>query len=305
MSALLDVDGLAVRYAGQLQDAVAGVSFSLEAGRCVAFVGETGSGKTSSVMAAVGLLDGAEVRADRLDFEGRSLLERTPADLRALRRRSLGVVFQDPTASWNPTRRIGSQLLETTPRSQRAAARDRLIGLCERVGITQPADRVDRYPHQLSGGQLQRFMIAGALLHDPTVMVADEPTSALDASVQLGLVALIDELRRERDLGLLLVSHDLHVVDRLADTIVVMFRGQVVEQGAARQVIDAPVHPYTRSLLAASIGMTGARKVPLATNVAWDPEAALAAGDAAVGEREPIHPTDTLVPGRFGKEEAP
>ncbi len=280
---LLEVEDLAVRYPGQRADAVSGVSFRLEAGRCVAFVGETGSGKTSSVMASVRMLDTAEVRAGTLSFEGEPLVGRTPASLRAMRRRSLGVVFQDPAASWNPTRRISAQLLETTPRRERAAARERLIALCDRVGVTQPGLRIDRYPHQLSGGQLQRFMIAGALLHDPSVMVADEPTSALDASVQLELVALLDELRRERDLGLLVVSHDLRVVSRLADTVVVMFRGKVVEQGATAQVIGSPAHPYTRSLLAASIGMTGPRKVPLATNAAWTPEAAQDPAFAAIG----------------------
>ncbi|WP_159501256.1 ABC transporter ATP-binding protein [Microbacterium sp. 18062] len=281
MNVLLDVAQLAVRYPGQETDAVSGVSFRLAAGQCVAFVGETGSGKTSSVMASVGLLETADVRAERLQLEGQSLLHSSPLQLRLMRRRALGVVFQDPTASWNPTRRISAQLLETTPRAARAAARERLIALCDRVGITAPGDRVDRYPHQLSGGQLQRFMIAGALLHDPRIMVADEPTSALDASVQLELIALLDELRRERDLGLLLVSHDLHVVARLADTIVVMFRGKVVEQGPAAEVTGSPTHPYTTSLLAASIGMTGPRKVPLATNVAWDPEIVL--GSSPVG----------------------
>ncbi|MFT4307291.1 MAG: ABC transporter ATP-binding protein [Microbacterium sp.] len=270
---LLEVADLAVRYDGQERDAVTGVSFDLDAGRCVAFVGETGSGKTSSVMAAVRLLDGAEIRAERLRMEGRDLLSADAGQIRALRRRSLGVVFQDPAASWNPTRRVSAQLMETTPRAQRAEARGRLVGLCERVGIVKSAERIDAYPHQLSGGQLQRFMIAGALLHDPAVMVADEPTSALDASVQLELIELLDELRRERQLGLLLVSHDLGVVARLADTVVVMFRGEVVERGPVAQVVHAPTHPYTRSLLAASLDMTTPRKVPLATDIAWDPEA--------------------------------
>lgn len=279
---LLAVEDLRVRYPGQEADAVTGVTFDLHPGECVAFVGETGSGKTSSVMASVGLLDGADVRAARLDFDGVPLLERTPAELLALRRNSLGVVLQDPAASWNPTRTIGAQLLDTTPRKARPGVRRHLIELCERVGVTQPADRLDRYAHELSGGQLQRFMIAGALLHDPVALVADEPTSALDVSIQAELLELLNELRRERQLGLLLVSHDLAVVRRLADVIVVMFGGRVVEQGPAERVMAAPQHPYTSSLLAASIGMTGTRKIPLATDTAWDPEArALAAGDEA------------------------
>lgn len=277
METLLSVEDLKVRYPGQASDAVTGVTFDLHPGECVAFVGETGSGKTSSVMASVGLLDGADVRAARLDFDGGPLLERTPAELLSLRRNSLGVVLQDPAASWNPTRTIGAQLLDTTPRKARSEAREHLIELCERVGVTQPADRLARYAHELSGGQLQRFMIAGALLHDPVVLVADEPTSALDVSVQAELLELLNELRRERQLGLLLVSHDLAVVRRLADMVVVMFAGRVVEQGPAEQVMADPQHPYTVSLLSASIGMTGARKIPLATNTAWDPEARMAA----------------------------
>lgn len=269
---LLEVEDLAVRYPGQPADATSGVTFQLSSGECVAFVGETGSGKTTSVMASAGMLDGAEVRATRLDIEGQPLLERTPAEILQLRRSSLGVVLQDPAASWNPTRTIGDQLLDTTARAARDAAREKLVELCERVDITQPGDRIKRYAHELSGGQLQRFMIAGALLHDPSVMVADEPTSALDVSVQAEFLDLLNELRRERDLGLLLVSHDLAVVRRLADVVVVMFAGQVLEQGDAAEVMANPQHPYTRSLLAASIGMTGPRKVPLATDIAWDPE---------------------------------
>lgn len=277
-ASLITVEDLAVRYPGQPADAVSGVSYTVGAGECIAFVGETGSGKTTSVMATVGLLDGADVRAARLEFEGSPLLQRTPAEVRRLRRTSLGVVLQDPAASWNPTRRIVSQLLDTTPKKERQAALDKLVALCERVGVTQPGDRLRRYAHELSGGQLQRFMIAGALLHNPSVMLADEPTSALDVSVQAELLALLNELRTERQLGLLLVSHDLAVVRRLADTVVVMFAGRVVEQGPTDQVMAAPRHPYTRSLLAASIGMTGPRKLPLATDIAWDPELAAAGG---------------------------
>jgi len=286
---LLEVEDLAVRYPGQAEDSVSGVSFALEAGQCIAFVGETGSGKTSSVMASVGLLEGAEVRATTLEFQETPLLERGPAELRALRRRALGVVLQDPAASWNPTRRIVSQLLDTTPRKERPAALDKLVALCERVGVTQPGDRLRRYAHELSGGQLQRFMIAGALLRDPSVLLADEPTSALDVSVQAELLSLLNELRRERQLGLLLVSHDLAVVRVLADTVMVMFAGQVVERGATEQVMAAPRHAYTRSLMAASIGMTGPRKVPLATDTAWDPELTLA--DAGISVDRKFGPT--------------
>jgi peptide/nickel transport system ATP-binding protein len=190
-----------------------------------------------------------------------------------LRRTRIGMVFQDPTASWNPTRTIAAQLLNSLPRRERTAAREKLVALCTRVGIRSAGDRINSYPYQLSGGMLQRFMIAGALLHDPVLLVADEPTSALDTSVQAELLDLLDELRHERDLGVLLVSHDLGVVARMAQEVVVLFRGSVVEQGAVRQIVGAPEHPYTKSLLASTVGMKGERKTRLQVDGRWIPEA--------------------------------
>lgn len=277
---ILETRGLAVRYDGTPAPSVRDVGFALERGSCIAFVGETGSGKTSAVLAATRLVDGATVSADTLRFDGRDLLTMKRDELTELRRNRIGMVFQDPTASWNPTRRIVAQLLDTTPRRERAAAHERLVGLCERVGIKNASAKLTSYPFQLSGGQLQRFMIAGALLGDPVVLVADEPTSALDASVQKELLALLDELRRERELGVLLVSHDLGVVARMAHEVVVLFRGDVVEQGPVRDVVGRPQHPYTRSLLASSLGMTGARKTRLTGDSRWSSEST-AEGDAA------------------------
>lgn len=268
---MLVVESLAVRYPGAATPAVQGVSFTLRSGGCTAFVGETGSGKTTSVLASVRLLDGADVQAGRLQFLGSDLLSRQPAELRELRRSQIGMVFQDPSASWNPTRTIAAQLL-SGKRRKRATMLDRLLQLCNRVGIRNADRRVHSYPHQLSGGMLQRFMIAGALLHDPVLLVADEPTSALDTSVQAELLDLLDELRQERDLGMLLVSHDLGVVARMAQEVVVLFRGDVVEQGPVEQVVGAPRHPYTRSLLASTIGMHSTRKTRLKVDRAWSPE---------------------------------
>jgi ABC-type dipeptide/oligopeptide/nickel transport system ATPase component len=265
---LLQVDQLAITYFGAPRPAVEGVSFSLPAGGCTAFVGETGSGKTSSVLAAVRLLEGADITADALRFDGADLLGTSAKELREIRRRKIGMVFQDPAASWNPTRPIAAQLLDRN-RKTRAEQLEKLLGLCQRVGIRAADRRVHAYPHELSGGMLQRFMIAGALLHDPILLVADEPTSALDTSVQAELLDLLDELRRERDLGMLLVSHDLGVVARMAHEVVVLFRGAVVEQGTTKQVVGAPQHPYTRSLLASTIGMHGPRKTRLKVDNAW------------------------------------
>jgi ABC-type dipeptide/oligopeptide/nickel transport system ATPase component len=270
---LLSVDGMSITYDGAPSSAVNDVSFDLVRGRCIAFVGETGSGKTSTVLAATRLLEAATVDARRLEFDGVDLLGMNNRALRELRRNRIGMVFQDPTASWNPTRTISAQLLGGLPRKEKAAALERLVALSTRVGIRSAGERVHAYPYQLSGGMLQRFMIAGALLHDPVLLVADEPTSALDTSVQAELLDLLDELRRERDLGVLLVSHDLGVVARMAQDVVVLFRGTVVEQGAVAQVVNAPEHPYTRSLLASTIGMTGPRKTRLRVDGRWVPDA--------------------------------
>lgn len=269
---ILEARNLAVRYHGAPKPAIHDIGFALRRGSCIAFVGETGSGKTTAVLAATRLVDGADVTADALEFDGRDMLAMQRDELTELRRNRIGMVFQDPTASWNPTRTIAAQLLDTTPRKRRPEVRDKLISLCERVGVKNASAKLSSYAFQLSGGQLQRFMIAGALLHDPVVLVADEPTSALDASVQQELLALLDELRRERDLGVLLVSHDLGVVARMAHEVVVLFRGDVVEQGTVQQVVNTPNHPYTRSLLNSSLGMTAPRKTRLKVDAGWDPE---------------------------------
>jgi len=278
---ILEVSDLEVHYDGVAKPTVEGVNFALRRGSCIAFVGETGSGKTTSVLAATRLVERATIRAGRLAFEGNDLLSMGGKELREFRRRRIGMVFQDPTASWNPTRRISAQLLDTTPKRERVDMLDKLISLCERVGITNAPSKVNAYPFELSGGQLQRLMIAGALLHDPVVLVADEPTSALDASVQKDLLALLDELRRERDLGVLLVSHDLGVVARMAHEVLVMNTGKVVEQGTVRQVVNAPTHPYSRSLLASSLGMTAPRKARLTSGPAWSAQDPATTGGGA------------------------
>jgi peptide/nickel transport system ATP-binding protein len=277
MPALLRVEGMSITYPGVDHPAVSHLSFTLEPGRCLALVGETGSGKTSSLMAAVGLLESATVAADLIQFDGRDLLSRSPSEMRDLRRTRIGMVFQDPVASWNPTRTIAAQLLPPRRRTRQPLL-DRLVTLCRRVGIREPEQRLHAYPHQLSGGMLQRFMIAGALLQDPVLLVADEPTSALDASVQAELLDLLDELCRERALAMLLVSHDLGVVGRIADDVMVLFRGAVVERGTVDQVIDHPTHPYTRSLLASTIGMTGPRKTRIDVDRNWIADEAAAHG---------------------------
>lgn len=272
MSAALRVRGLAVRYPGAEKPAVAGISFDVPAHGSVALVGESGSGKSTTALAVTRLLDrSVHVSAGELSFEGADVLGLRRGDLRALRRERIGMVFQDPRASWNPTRTISAQLLDGLRGEERRRRRQQLVATMRRIGIDRAEQRVDDHPHHFSGGMLQRTMLAGVLLRGPAMLIADEPTSALDTTVQAELLALIDDLRRERDLALLLISHDLGVVGRMADEIVVLYAGRVAESGPAADVLGAPQHPYTRDLLAATPTLRGPRKVPLAVGRVGEP----------------------------------
>jgi peptide/nickel transport system ATP-binding protein len=257
MAALLEVEDLSVSLptpGGPLR-AVRGIDFSVAAGETLCLVGESGCGKSVTALAVMGLLPRAARReALRLAFAGQSLIglsERAMADLRG---RRIAMIFQDPTTSLNPTLPIGLQLTEGLMRHERvsaAAARRRAMELLERVGIGEAAARLHQYPHQFSGGQRQRIMIASALMTRPALLIADEPTTALDVTIQAQILALLDELRREFDLALLLITHDLGIVARLADRIAVMYAGAIVERGSAADVFSAPQHPYTQGLIGA------------------------------------------------------
>jgi oligopeptide/dipeptide ABC transporter ATP-binding protein len=261
---LLHVRNLSVRYPGASGPAVDGISFDVPQCGSVAIVGESGSGKSTTVLAAMRLLDpSAAVTADSVAFGGSELLALPRRQLRDLRRSQLAMVFQDPTASWNPTRTIRTQLLDGLRGDARAARRAKLIEYMRRVGIRDPEDRLDDHPHHFSGGMLQRAMLAGVLAHGPTLLVADEPTSALDSTVQAELLALIAQLRAEEGLALLMISHDLGVVARVATETIVLYGGRVMERGPTRSILRDPLHPYTRDLLAATPRLHGPRKVPL------------------------------------------
>jgi oligopeptide/dipeptide ABC transporter ATP-binding protein len=264
VSDILEVRNLAVRYAGAARPAVDGISFSVPTRGSVALVGESGSGKSTTVLAATRLLDrSVDVSADRVDFAGADLLAMGRKELRGLRRGGLAMVFQDPRASWNPARTIAAQLLDGLRGDERRDRRGRLIETMRRIGINDPERRLDDYPHHFSGGMLQRAMLAGVLVHRPAMLIADEPTSALDTTVQAELLALIDQLRAEEGLSLLLISHDLGVVARMASEVVVLYAGRIAEQGSTAALLRAPRHPYTRDLLAATPSLRGPRKVPL------------------------------------------
>jgi oligopeptide/dipeptide ABC transporter ATP-binding protein len=264
MQPLLTVQNLTVRYPKAAAPAVAGMSFELRSGGSLAIVGESGSGKSTTVLAATRLLDPAvTVTADELSFRSEDVLSMRKRRLRELRRTTIAMVFQDPIASWNPARTIAAQLLDGLRGEARRLRRERLVETMRRVGIGEPERRLDDYPHHFSGGMLQRAMLAGGVAHAPALLIADEPTSALDTTVQAELLVLIDQLRVEEGLALLLISHDLGVVARMAAETLVLYSGWVVERGPTAILLRRPQHPYTIDLLAATPRLNGRRKVPL------------------------------------------
>jgi peptide/nickel transport system ATP-binding protein len=248
---LLDVRGLTVRFPtpdGVVQ-AVSDVSFTLRRGETLGIVGESGSGKSVSNLAIMGLLNRARTEiSGQVLFEGRDLLGLPPDDLRNVRGKDIAMVFQDPFACLHPMYRVGDQIAEAV-RAHHAVSRDRAVDLLERVGIPHARQRARDYPHQFSGGMRQRAMIAMALVNNPSVLIADEPTTALDVTVQAQILELIESVKRDFDIGVILVTHDLGVVSETADSVMVMYAGRVMEYGSAQEIFELPQHPYTWGLL--------------------------------------------------------
>lgn len=247
---LLAVDNLTVQLAGR--EVVRGLSLRVDSGQTLAIIGESGSGKSVSLLALLGLLDpsaAAVVAADRADFNGSVALLGQPRARRRLLGTQIGLVSQEPMSALNPFQPIGAQICEhyrgALPARQRAAE------LLEEVGIRAASSRLDDYPHQFSGGMRQRVLIAMALVNDPQLLICDEPTTALDVTVQAQLLALLNRLASDRQLAVIMVSHDLAVVAALADQVVVMRHGEQVDGGAPEQLFRQPGHPYTAQLLAA------------------------------------------------------
>ncbi len=251
---VLTVEGLEVEIpvpAGTLRP-VQTVSFHVDRGETLCIVGESGCGKSLTALAVMDLLpQRARRSAHRLELQGedmRRLGERGMSDLRGNR---MAMIFQEPMTSLNPSYTIGDQLAEALRRHKKvsgAEARGRAIDLLERVGITAAGSRLGQYPHQLSGGLRQRVMIAMALMCGPDLLIADEPTTALDVTIQAQILHLLAELQREFHMGLVLITHDLGIVARIATRVVVMYAGQVVESGTAAQIFRQPRHPYTQGL---------------------------------------------------------
>jgi oligopeptide/dipeptide ABC transporter ATP-binding protein len=237
--------------------AVDGVSFDLYPGETLGIVGESGCGKTVTSLSILRLIPEppGHIRPGSLiEFEGRNLLALAPPELRAIRGNQIAMVFQEPMTSLNPVFTVGDQIAEAAiihQRLSRKAARARAIEMLTLVGIPDPAERVDHYPHQLSGGMRQRVMIAMALVCHPKVLIADEPTTALDVTIQAQILELLDRLQADLGMAVLLVTHDLGVVAGQADRVVVMYAGQVVETAPTTALFDRPLHPYTEGLMAA------------------------------------------------------
>jgi peptide/nickel transport system ATP-binding protein len=257
MTELLKINGLCVEFPtrrGTVQ-AAKDVSLTVSPGEVVGLVGESGAGKSTIGNAIIDLLEApGRVSGGSILFQGEELRGRSDADMRMVRGNRIGMIFQDPQTSLNPLMTIGAQLVETIQKTNDlgiAQAEARAIELLEQVGITEARARLLAYPHQFSGGMRQRVVIALALAGDPDLIIADEPTTALDVSIQAQILDLIKDLCRKRKLGVIIVTHDIGVIANIADRVVVMYRGDVVETGDVAQILGAPQHEYTKSLIAA------------------------------------------------------
>jgi oligopeptide/dipeptide ABC transporter ATP-binding protein len=253
---LLEISNLRVSFATEdgVVRAVDGVSFSVDRGEVVAVVGESGSGKSVTVMTLMGLTRGPNAKFEgRALFEGNDLVTATEAELQKIRGPGIAMVFQDPMSSLDPVYRVGHQIVEQIRVHEKgvskAQAMDRAVELMERVGIPRARERLRSYPHEFSGGMRQRVMIAMALSCNPKLLIADEPTTALDVTIQAQILDEMRQLRTETRAGVILVTHDLGVVADIADRIVVMYAGRVVEQGTLDEIFYDPQHPYTWGLL--------------------------------------------------------
>jgi oligopeptide/dipeptide ABC transporter ATP-binding protein len=258
--------------------AVRGLSFEVGKGETLAVVGESGSGKSVATQSITGLVRGARISGEAM-FDGIDLIDADPATLRRIRGARIGMIFQDPLSSLHPYYRVGWQIVEMIRAHDRDIskrdARARAAELLSLVGIPRAEARIDDFPHQFSGGMRQRVMIAMAMALDPELLIADEPTTALDVTVQAQILRLIDQLNRDRDLAVILITHDLGVVAEIADRVVVMYAGQIVEDGTLDEIFYDPQHPYTWGLLGSLTRMDQVRTARL-PQIAGQPPSLLA-----------------------------
>jgi peptide/nickel transport system ATP-binding protein len=260
---LLSIQDLRTRFLSEEGElfAVDGVSLDVEPGETVGVVGESGCGKSVTALSVLRLIQPpGRIVSGRILLDGVDLLQKSEAEMRRVRGDRVAMIFQEPMTSLNPVFTVGEQIAESLRHHRGASRRDahaRAVDLLRQVGIPAPEDRVDRYPHEMSGGMRQRVMIAMALACDPELLIADEPTTALDVTIQAQILDLLARLRRERGMAVLLISHDLGVIAETCDRVVVMYAGKVVESGPAADVLRAPRHPYTAGLLRSLPGDPG------------------------------------------------
>ncbi|MFF0224219.1 ABC transporter ATP-binding protein [Streptomyces sp. NPDC004629] len=297
---ILSVEGLSVdfRIAGAWTPAVRHVSFSVARGEVVALVGESGSGKSVSSMSVLGLLGPGSRRRGSIRFDGTQLLDLDDEALRAIRGKRIAMIFQEPMTALNPVYTIGEQIIEAIQCHEpvpTAEARTRTLELLTTVGIPEPERRIDAYPHQLSGGQRQRAMIAMAVSGSPEVIIADEPTTALDVTVQAEILELLRRLQKDLNSAVVIITHDMGVVADLADRVVVMRRGEVVEEAPVARLFSRPQHEYTRRLLAA---------VPRRQTGRWTGPTPIATATTGTGGTTTLRVTGLEVeyPGRLGRK---
>ncbi|MBW8444497.1 MAG: ABC transporter ATP-binding protein [Arenimonas sp.] len=255
--ALFEIENLTVQFetATGWFKAVDGVSLSVEAGEVLAIVGESGSGKSVSMLAVMGLLPwSAKITADKMLFQGRDIQGISPAERRKLIGKDIAMIFQEPVASLNPCFTVGFQIEEVLRIHMglgKTARRERAIELFKLVGLPDPAERLHHFPHQMSGGQCQRVMIAMAIACNPKLLIADEPTTALDVTIQKQILDLLMRLQAETGMGLIMITHDMGVVAETADRVIVQYKGRKMEEADVLSLFEAPKNAYTRALLSA------------------------------------------------------
>jgi ABC-type dipeptide/oligopeptide/nickel transport system ATPase component len=257
LSPLLEIKNLRIRfkrYGAEPAEAVKGINLTMMPGESIAVVGESGSGKSATALALARLLPEppALITADQMNVAGHDVLKLNERQLRRMRGRDIAYIFQEPTTSLNPVLTVRTQLAEALT-LHRPDVKDQdaeiISWLCQ-VGIAEPEKRLRAYPHELSGGMQQRVMIAMALCCRPQLLIADEPTTALDVTIQKQIMELLAELRRSLGMSLILITHNLGIIQNVADRVLVMFRGEIVEQGPVHEILTSPKHPYTQALLA-------------------------------------------------------
>jgi oligopeptide transport system ATP-binding protein len=253
---LLDVKNLSISFRTYLGivHAVQDVSFAIEKGETVAIVGESGCGKSVTARAVMGLIPYPPGHIDQgeIVFEGQSLLLKSKKEMEKIRGKEIGMIFQDPMTSLNPTMRIGNQIIEGLVKHQslsKQAAKKQAFEMLTLVGISQPEKRMMQYPHELSGGMRQRVVIAIALACNPKLLIADEPTTALDVTIQAQILELMQEIQAKMGTSIILITHDLGIVAGMCNRVIVMYSGQIMEAGSTEQIYSKPKHPYTHGLL--------------------------------------------------------